>query len=72
MFTRRELIIAVGSIALTLTAVVGAKQVEPKIMGSSIFEWNNFEANRRKLDLFVRFFNLQPRRWTSWNATSRR
>ena len=53
MFTRRELIIAVGSIALTLTVVVGAKQVEPKVMGSSVFEWNSLEAKPSKVG-FVR------------------
>jgi XRE family transcriptional regulator, regulator of sulfur utilization len=56
MFTRREFVIAVGSIALTLTVVVGAKQVEPKIMGSSIFDWNQLEAVPSKVGFTRKVF----------------
>ena len=56
MFTRREFVIAVGSIALTLTVVVGAKQVEPKIMGSSIFDWNQMEAVPSKVGFTRKVF----------------
>jgi hypothetical protein len=58
MFTRREFVIAVCSIALTLTVVVGAKQVEPKIMGSSVFEWNNFEAKPSKVGFVRQGFSI--------------
>ena len=56
MFTRRELVIAVSSIVLTLTVVVGAKQVEPKVMGSSIFDWNQMEAVPSKVGFTRKVF----------------
>ena len=53
MFTRRDFTVAFSAITLTLSVVAFSQKTETKIMGSSIFEWNTFEAKPSKVG-FVR------------------
>ncbi len=45
MITRRDLFVAGAAVLFTLSAV-NVGRTQNKVMGSSIFDWNSFEANK--------------------------
>ncbi len=45
MITRRDLLVASAAVLFTLSAVNVAR-TQNKVMGSSIFDWNSFEAKK--------------------------
>lgn len=55
MFTRRDCIIALLSITITLTVVAFARNETP-VMGSSIFDWNTIQATPTKIGATRKFF----------------
>jgi quercetin dioxygenase-like cupin family protein len=55
MITRRDAIVAVLTVCVTLS-VIGLAQSENQVMGSSIFDWNTIEVKPTKVGSTRKFF----------------
>ena len=58
MITRRDIVVALIAISVTLCVVVAARQQQKPVMQSSLFEWNAIQAKPTNVGAVRSFFQV--------------